>query len=131
MIALTSEIGVEIWQNLYFYNPLMQEKIWGGQRLKTEFGYEIPDSTTGEYWAISAHPNGVSTQTASTRGKPWTNFMQSIGICLAIAKVLFPLLTKILMRMTGLVFRFTLMMPMAWSMRESWERPSVGACDCC
>lgn len=42
-----------------FLQSVMQEKIWGGQRLKTEFGYEIPSPTTGEYWAISAHPNGV------------------------------------------------------------------------
>ncbi len=27
---------------------------------KTEFGYDIPSEYTGEYWAISAHPNGVS-----------------------------------------------------------------------
>ena len=32
----------------------------GGNRLKTEFGYDIPSEHTGEYWAISAHPNGVS-----------------------------------------------------------------------
>ena len=36
------------------------KKIWGGNRLKTEFGYDIPSEHTGEYWAISAHPNGVS-----------------------------------------------------------------------
>ncbi|HHT7803740.1 TPA: mannose-6-phosphate isomerase, class I [Streptococcus suis] len=43
-----------------FLNSVMQEKIWGGNRLETEFGYEIPSQTTGEFWAISAHPNGVS-----------------------------------------------------------------------
>lgn len=43
-----------------FLTSVMQEKIWGGNRLQTEFGYSIPSNTTGEYWAISAHPNGVS-----------------------------------------------------------------------
>lgn len=43
-----------------FLKSVMQEKIWGGNRLETEFGYDIPSQTTGEYWAISAHPNGVS-----------------------------------------------------------------------
>lgn len=43
-----------------FLQSVMQEKIWGGNRLREAFGYEIPSETTGEYWAISAHPNGVS-----------------------------------------------------------------------
>ena len=41
-----------------FLDSPMHEKIWGGNRLKTEFGYDIPSEYTGEYWAISAHPNG-------------------------------------------------------------------------
>ncbi|MGT2907506.1 mannose-6-phosphate isomerase, class I [Streptococcus dentiloxodontae] len=43
-----------------FLDSSMHEKIWGGSRLKTEFGYDIPSEHTGEYWAISAHPNGLS-----------------------------------------------------------------------
>lgn len=30
------------------------EKIWGGQRLKSEFAYQIEGENIGEYWAISA-----------------------------------------------------------------------------
>lgn len=44
-----------------FMKSQMHEKIWGGTKLRDVFGYEIPSETTGEYWAISAHPNGVST----------------------------------------------------------------------
>ena len=43
-----------------FLNSVMQEKIWGGTKLRDEFGYDIPSEKIGEYWAISAHPNGVS-----------------------------------------------------------------------
>ena len=43
-----------------FLQSVMQEKIWGGTKLRDEFGYEIPSDKVGEYWAISAHPNGVS-----------------------------------------------------------------------
>ncbi|MTB63685.1 mannose-6-phosphate isomerase, class I [Streptococcus sp. zg-86] len=43
-----------------FLQSVMQEKIWGGTRLRDEFGYESPSDHVGEYWAISAHPNGVS-----------------------------------------------------------------------
>ena len=44
-----------------FLESVMQEKIWGGTKLHDVFGYEIPSDHVGEYWAISAHPNGVST----------------------------------------------------------------------
>lgn len=44
-----------------FLQSVMQEKIWGGTKLRDEFDYEIPSDKVGEYWAISAHPHGVST----------------------------------------------------------------------
>ncbi|WP_295496010.1 mannose-6-phosphate isomerase, class I [uncultured Streptococcus sp.] len=44
-----------------FLQSVMQEKIWGGTHLRDVFGYGIPSDHVGEYWAISAHPNGVST----------------------------------------------------------------------
>ncbi|WP_085991056.1 mannose-6-phosphate isomerase, class I [Oceanobacillus senegalensis] len=43
-----------------FLQPVFQERIWGGQKLKTEYNYEIPTAKTGEAWVISAHPNGPS-----------------------------------------------------------------------
>lgn len=45
----------------FFLESCMHDKIWGGTKLRDVFNYEIPTETTGEYWAISAHPNGVST----------------------------------------------------------------------
>ena len=44
-----------------FLQSVMQEKIWGGTHLRDVFGCDIPSDHVGEYWAISAHPNGVST----------------------------------------------------------------------
>lgn len=41
--------------------PVFKESIWGGSRLKEEYGYHIPSDHTGECWAISAHPNGDCT----------------------------------------------------------------------
>ena len=43
-----------------FLKGAMQDKIWGGTKLHDLFGFEIPTETTGEYWAISAHENGLS-----------------------------------------------------------------------
>ncbi|RKD71100.1 mannose-6-phosphate isomerase type 1 [Sinobaca qinghaiensis] len=43
-----------------FLEPVFQERIWGGEKLRTNFGYTIPSHKTGECWGISAHPNGES-----------------------------------------------------------------------
>jgi mannose-6-phosphate isomerase class I len=48
----------DITRDLIFPAPVFHEKIWGGRRLATDFGYEIPLGPIGECWAISAHPNG-------------------------------------------------------------------------
>lgn len=48
-------------KELLFLNPVFKETIWGGNRLKEDYGYDIPSDHTGECWAISAHPNGDGT----------------------------------------------------------------------
>lgn len=44
--------------NFIHLSPVFKQMIWGGNRLRTDFGYQIPGDNTGECWAISAHPNG-------------------------------------------------------------------------
>ena len=39
-----------------FLNSVMQEKIWGGTKLRDEFGYDIPSEKIGEYWANLSSP---------------------------------------------------------------------------
>lgn len=41
-----------------FLEPVFKEMIWGGTRLRDDFGYNIPGEKTGECWAVSAHKNG-------------------------------------------------------------------------
>lgn len=43
-----------------FLKPVFKDRIWGGTKLREEFGYDIPSETTGECWGISAHSNGPS-----------------------------------------------------------------------
>ncbi|KAB8136826.1 mannose-6-phosphate isomerase, class I [Gracilibacillus oryzae] len=43
-----------------FLLPVFKERIWGGDKLHTEFNYTIPYAKTGEAWAISAHAHGPS-----------------------------------------------------------------------
>lgn len=38
--------------------PVLQENIWGGRRLVTEFPYHAEGEHIGECWAVSAHPHG-------------------------------------------------------------------------
>ncbi|MDR3156938.1 MAG: mannose-6-phosphate isomerase, class I [Lactobacillales bacterium] len=81
-----------------FLDSILQEKIWGGQKLHTIFGYELPAEKVGEYWAISAHPHGVSTvRNGEFKGHKldelWNNHRELFDN--APGKV-FPLLTKIL-----------------------------------
>jgi mannose-6-phosphate isomerase len=40
------------------FTPTYHQRIWGGIRLRTLFGYPIPSEQTGEAWVISDHPNG-------------------------------------------------------------------------
>ncbi|QTJ42560.1 mannose-6-phosphate isomerase, class I [Dolosigranulum pigrum] len=44
-----------------FLTPVLQDKLWGGKKLQTEFGFDLPSDTVGEAWVISTHPNGEST----------------------------------------------------------------------
>ncbi|SIT07733.1 mannose-6-phosphate isomerase, type 1 [Alicyclobacillus vulcanalis] len=41
------------------FRPVAIERIWGGDELKPLFGVRT-DRPIGEYWVISAHPNGMS-----------------------------------------------------------------------
>ncbi|MDR2465634.1 MAG: mannose-6-phosphate isomerase, class I [Streptococcaceae bacterium] len=81
-----------------FLDSVLQEKIWGGKKLETVFGYPLTSEKTGEYWAISAHPHGVSTiNNGEFKGMKldelWKNHKELFGN--AEGEV-FPLLTKIL-----------------------------------
>ena len=41
--------------------PYFNPKIWGGRKLETEYGFDIPDGKIGEAWIISGHPHGPAT----------------------------------------------------------------------
>lgn len=80
-----------------FLKSVCQEKIWGGQKLAS-FGYDLPSDKIGEYWAISAHPNGLSTiKNGPFAGQTLDVLYQDHRELFGYAKKeVFPLLTKIL-----------------------------------
>ena len=47
-------------QKVLLLEGKFKDKIWGGQRLRTEFSYDIDSDSVGEYWAISAMENASS-----------------------------------------------------------------------
>lgn len=78
--------------------PVFKEKIWGGRKLETEFGYEIPAGPVGECWAISAHPAGddeiaSGEYAGKTLSWLWDKHRELFGNCEGDR---FPLLVKII-----------------------------------
>ncbi len=78
--------------------PIFQDKIWGGDRLRTVFDYEIPTDTTGECWAISGHPGGDCAianpeYAGETLGSLWKKHPELFG---NTTGDIFPLLIKII-----------------------------------
>lgn len=87
-----------------FLEPVFKERIWGGNKLQTEFGYNIPYEHTGECWGISAHPHGPSViKNGQLAGKTlieaWEQNRDWFG---GSSTDEFPLLTKILDAQTDL-----------------------------
>ena len=83
---------------LLFLEPIFKERIWGGYKLKSDFGYQIPSDKTGECWAISAHSNGETTirngqHAGKTLSELWNNHPELFA---TDTKRPFPLMVKIL-----------------------------------
>ncbi len=85
-------------KEILFLEPVFKTMVWGGNKLKSEFGFEIPSDQTGECWAISAHQNGDCTITKGVyQGKPlswlWNHHRELFG---NQKGEVFPLLIKII-----------------------------------
>ncbi|MBO7674686.1 MAG: class I mannose-6-phosphate isomerase [Atopobiaceae bacterium] len=84
--------------DLIFIQPVFHEKLWGGRRLESDYGYELPDGLVGECWAISAHPNGDchivgGAWDGCTLSELWADHRELFG---GLEGEQFPLLIKIL-----------------------------------
>jgi Phosphomannose isomerase len=91
-------------KEIIFLTPIFKEMIWGGERLKTEFGYDIPSDHTGECWGVSAHEHGdCIVSDGSFKGKSlsylWEHHRELFG---SLPMDCFPLLTKIIDTKTDL-----------------------------
>jgi mannose-6-phosphate isomerase len=84
--------------DILFLEPVFKERIWGGQKLHARFGYDLPYDKTGEFWAISAHPNGSSIiKNGRFKGRTLQDlYEKDRELFNHLPSPRFPLLTKIL-----------------------------------
>ena len=97
-------INNPIDSQLIFLTPVFKQTVWGGNRLATDWEYDIPGDDTGECWGIAAHPNGdCKVASGIYKGKTlswlWTRKPELFGNLNKAGKLKeekFPLLVKIL-----------------------------------
>ncbi|MBQ7943005.1 MAG: beta-glucosidase [Lachnospiraceae bacterium] len=85
-------------QEILRMEPVFKQMIWGGNKLGTQWGYDIPGDNTGECWAVSAHPNGdcriaEGSFAGKTLSQLWTEQPELFG---NVDSDRFPLLIKII-----------------------------------
>lgn len=85
-------------QKVLILDGKFKEKIWGGDRLKKEFNYDINSNSIGEYWAISAMKDAPSTiingdLTGKTLDEVYKDYK---GLFANPTEETFPLLVKII-----------------------------------
>lgn len=83
---------------ILFFKPVLKQTVWGGDRLGTEWGYDIPRDNTGECWGISANPGGdcavrEGEYAGRTLSQLWDEEPQLFGYPKGDR---FPLLTKVI-----------------------------------
>ena len=85
-------------QKVLILNGKFKENIWGGDRLKKEFNYDINSNSIGEYWSISAMKDAPSTiingdLTGKTLDEVYKDYK---GLFANPTEETFPLLVKII-----------------------------------
>ena len=91
------------------FEPILQEKIWGGQKLKTLLNKNSRSKNTGESWEISGVPGNISkVSNGPLRGTTLTELISSYKVDLVGQKIYerfgkeFPLLIKFIDAKTDL-----------------------------
>ena len=85
-------------KELLFLEPVCTHNIWGGKKLREEFGYAVEGDDLGECWGISAHPEGdgmirKGSYQGKTLSQMWAEHPELFG---NLPYDRYPLLTKII-----------------------------------
>lgn len=100
MLSSKASIDTEI----IFLAPVFKAVLWGGDKLGTDWGYDVPGNNIGECWAVSAHPSGdgaiiTKKYKGYTLSRLWDEKPELFGNKGEDGKLIndrFPLLTKII-----------------------------------
>ena len=72
--------------------PVIKDYLWGGTRLKTEFGFETDKEIAAEGWMLSCHKDGTNTvENGAYAGKPLDEVLRLWGY-----EEKFPILIKLI-----------------------------------
>ena len=72
--------------------PVVKDYLWGGTRLKTEFGFETDKEISAEGWMLSCHKDGTNTvKNGAYAGKPLDEVLRLWGY-----EEKFPILIKLI-----------------------------------
>lgn len=81
-----------------FLEPALKQYLWGGTRLKEEFGFGKDLETVAEAWMLSCHPNGASiVRNGELAGLPMPKALEKLGQSVLGGRISikeFPLLIK-------------------------------------
>lgn len=85
-------------REIIFLNPVFTHNIWGGTKLREEYGYQVEGDDIGECWGIAAHDNGDctianGTFAGKTLSELWKEHREVFG---GTEGDRFPLLVKII-----------------------------------
>lgn len=59
------------------FEPILKDRIWGGTKLQSDLGKNIPTQTTGESWELSAVPGDVSVVSEGVyKNKPLSELLE-------------------------------------------------------
>ena len=80
--------------------PALKEYLWGGRRLKEEWGVQAAADTVAEAWVLSAHPDGESTVAEGEfAGKTLRDLLSALGSAACgthVSSDTFPVLIKLI-----------------------------------
>ena len=79
-------------------SPTLKNYLWGGTKLKAEFGFSSPDDKAAEAWVLSCHEDGASIiQNGDLAGKSLADAVALWGdACVGGAFERFPILIKLI-----------------------------------
>ncbi len=57
---ISKSMNLQEWNKPLLLRPVGKDYLWGGERLRTEFGKELQEHPLAETWECSTHPDGLS-----------------------------------------------------------------------